>query len=144
MAIPSPIVWQNTGLLREYDTFRAWLNDPANNVKLRLYSNNYTPVHTSLFANFTECSFVGYVAKTPNFGAAFLNIASQAEIDAAAETWTFTAGAGTTTIFGIYLTYDTGGGDTVICAAKFAVPVTLTVGSPNTTHQMQLTGQSVL
>jgi len=48
-------------------------------VKLKLYSNNYTPVEGSAIASFTECTASGYAAKT-----------------LAGATWTITTSAGTT------------------------------------------------
>ena len=143
-APPANVIWSNDGSLLDLEQLRAFLNDAANQVFARLNDNNYTPVHTSVPGDFNEASFVGYSPVAPNFAAAFVNGASKAEIDSAVISWLFTAGVGTATVFGWYLTYDTGGGDVLVCASKFVLPVTLSPASPNLDRVVRLTAVSEL
>ena len=40
----------------------------ADNMRLKLFKNDYTPVHTSALANFTECDVAGYADVLVVFG----------------------------------------------------------------------------
>lgn len=143
-APPSTVIWSNDGSLLDMELMRAFLNAGANNVFARLFTNNYTPVHSSVPANFTEATFVGYSPVAPNFAAAFLNGGGKAEIDSAVVSWLFTAGVGTATVYGWYLTYDTGGGNVLVMATKFIVPVVLTPAAPTLDRVIRATAVSEL
>lgn len=138
MAVSNVIV-TNDGAIDDLDTWRANLNAGS----VRLFANNFTPLRTSVPADFVESSFVGYAPISPaNFGAAFLNAGGKAESDSAVLTWTFTAGVGTATVFGWYLTNLAG--TKVLLATKFIVPVILSPAAPNLSRTIQATAVSEL
>ena len=91
--------WLLTRMLKQPNP----LTDPF---RLRLFQNNYTPVHGSVLADFTQCTAAGYTSK---------NLAPSGWIDAlpsgdaamsywAAGILTFTASAGSQNTFGYYVT----------------------------------------
>jgi hypothetical protein len=48
-----------------YFFLRCTLDDlSAVNTTLALFTNNYTPIKTSIFSNFTICTYTGYASKT--------------------------------------------------------------------------------
>ena len=95
------------------------------NLTLKLYSNNYTPVATSSSGDFTESSFSGYSAKTLTRSSWNdpTTVSTKAEITYADQTFT-ASGAGT--VYGFYIVGATSG--TVIWAEKFASARTLASG----------------
>lgn len=102
----------------------------AENLKVRLYTNNYTPVAGTVLASLTEATntnIPGYAAKT---GVAFpdptINGSGQGESDGPTMTWTATSNPpAAIQVFGLYVTI-TGldSVDHLIFAAKFGSPVT--------------------
>lgn len=104
----------------------------AGNLKLKLYTNNYTPTHTDTVAAFTEMGAVqSYVEKTLapaswNAGAAGAgsgtSLANKASITYAQQTWTADGTGGAQTVYGYFITDNAG--TTLIGAEKFAAPVT--------------------
>lgn len=109
----------------------------------RLFTSNtiYHPTNTP--ASYTEAAFVGYSPKFPlGWSAPFINGMGQAESDTAAQTWSFTAGAGSAIVYGIIVT-DVGK-TKLLLAVHFINPVILTPGNPNLTEVVQLTEQSLL
>lgn len=87
----------------EVELLSRMLNKVATgDVKLHLFSNNYTPVEGSALANFTECNASGYAAKT--LSGASWTVATNAgttEASYAEQTFTFTAAQ---TVYGYYVT----------------------------------------
>lgn len=139
MAAFPNIVIPNQGTIDDLDSWRPNLNAGS----VRLYTNNYTPIHTSVPANFTEATFVGYApVSPPGFAAAFLNGFGQAETDSGVITFTFTAGVGTVTVYGWFLTNLAG--TKVLAATKFLVPIVLTPVAPSLSRVIQLTAESIL
>ena len=95
MAIKVP----NTGEVLILQELIAYLNS----LVIDLYQNNYTPVDTSLAADFTVATFDGYAQKTlDTFAAAFLNGNDKAETDHLLLTWVST-GVTANTIYGYYV-----------------------------------------
>jgi hypothetical protein len=82
------------------------------NLKLKLYSNNYTPDATSVVAQFTEVTGGGYAEKTLT-GSSWNP--STNSITYPQQTWTFTGSAGN--VYGYYVILDTSG--TLMFAEKF-------------------------
>lgn len=73
------------------------------NLTLKLYTNNYTPVAGSTAGSFTECAVSGYSAKTlsrASWGDPSTNGSGKAEMAYASQTFTFT---GSGTIYGYYI-----------------------------------------
>lgn len=138
MALPN-IMIPNDGAVEDLEAYRAVLNLGS----VRLFQNNYIPVHTTVPADLTECSFTGYApVSTPSFGAAFLNGSGSAEIDSTLCSWTFTAGAGSTVVYGLYVL--NAAGTKVLAISRFGSPITLTPGSPTIAKVLQLTAISQL
>lgn len=78
-------------------------------LKLKLFTNNYTPTLSSVATDFTEVTGGGYTEKTLSTGAwTFLNGIATCP----AQLWTFTGSVGN--IFGFYLVRATTG-DVVAC-----------------------------
>ena len=105
------------------------------NIRIGLYQNNYTPVHTSVLLSFTPATFVGYAVVTPAFAAATVTAHVGTTIDAAARTFTCSGTATTNTIYGYYV-YDSVGGVTLF-AEEFSSPQTIA----NIGDQISLTSQ---
>lgn len=96
------------------------------NLELRLYTNDYTPIATSVSSDFTEATFTNYAAKLLSRG----NWQDPSTSDgkavitySVAEIWV--AGS-SETIQGYYITGETSG--TVLYAEKFTSSVALTSG----------------
>ncbi len=88
------------------------------NLTLKLFKNDYTPVAGSVAGNFTEANFTDYVAKTlsrASWGAPAI-VGGKAETQYAQQSWT----CGTTgnDIYGYYIVGATSG--TLIWAERFA------------------------
>lgn len=85
----------------------------AGNLKLKLFQNNYTPIHTSVHSDFTVATFTGYTTATLtmaswNAGVAGTGVgtalANKASIDYAQQTFTMGTPGTTNTIYGYYIT----------------------------------------
>lgn len=75
------------------------------NLTLKLYTNNYTPLDTSVAGDFTEASGGGYAAKTLS-NASWVVTTGNDPSDAvyAEQTWTFTGLlAGSATVYGYFI-----------------------------------------
>jgi hypothetical protein len=87
---------------------------------LRLYSNNYTPVPTSIAANFTEIVGGGYAAKALTFASWVITPNSPSDALYPLQTWTFTGPTNAPgTIYGYYVTRNSDG--LLRWAGRFAV-----------------------
>lgn len=109
------------------------------NLTLKIFSNNYTPVAGSTAGSFTECAISGYSAKTitrSSWGDPSTNGSGKAEMAYAAQTWTFT---GSGTCYGIFVVGATSG--TLIYAELFSSARTVTSGD-SLTYTPKLTGNS--
>lgn len=87
----------------EVEMLKRILNFSATgDVRIHLYSNNYTPVEGSTVANFTECSAAGYASQLLT-GASWSIATSSGTSEAAyaERTFTFTA---TQVVYGYYVT----------------------------------------
>lgn len=109
------------------------------NLTLKLYSNNYTPVAGSTAGNFTECAVSGYSAKTlsrASWGDPTTNGSGKAEMSYAAQTFSFT---GSGTIYGYYVVGSTSG--SLIFSELFAAARTVASGD-SLTITPKFTGNS--
>ena len=88
------------------------------NLTLKLYTNNYTPLDSSVAGDFTEASGGGYAAKTLTNGSWTVTPADDpSDAVYAEQTWTFTGAlAGSATIYG-YFVIDADG--TIVLGEKF-------------------------
>lgn len=94
---------------------------------LRLYSNNYTPLSSSVAADFTTASFTNYADKSltrAGFNAA--SVVSNKASSSYGTTQSWTCGATGQTIYGYVILGATSG--TVLWAEKFATARTLADG----------------
>lgn len=119
------LVVPNAGelLLSEW-AFKA--TSTPENLSLKLYTNNYTPVATSTAGSFTEATFTGYSAKTlsrGSWGSPTTNGSGEAEITYADQTWDATSSQ---TVYGYFVVGGTSG--TIVWAEKFGTARALTDG----------------
>jgi hypothetical protein len=77
----------------------------GNNLTLKLFTNNYTPLDTSTAASFTEASGGNYAAKTLTNGSWTISAANDpSDAVYAEQTWTFNGSlSGNATIYGYYV-----------------------------------------
>jgi hypothetical protein len=95
----------------------------SKNLKLRLYTNNYTPVDTSVIGSFTEMSGAGYAPITLTNGSWTVTVGNDpSDAVYAEQTFTFT-GAGSQ-IYGYYIEDNDGSSGTLVFAELFGTPFT--------------------
>jgi hypothetical protein len=101
----------------EVECLKRMLNySAADNCKLKLYTNNYTPVEGSVVGGFTEATASGYSAKTLTGTSWTIGTASNVTTATySAQTFTFSTAA---TCYGYYVTNS--GGSICLWAEKFA------------------------
>ena len=77
----------------------------GNNHTLKLFTNNITPVDTTVAGSFVEAAGGGYVAKTLTNGSWTINTANDpSDATYAQQTWTFTGAlTGNAIIYGYYI-----------------------------------------
>lgn len=82
--------------------FPNFLDQTGTGLKLHLFTNNYTPVASSVLSNFTECADASYaaVALTPGSWS-ITNVSGVATASYPLQTFSFTSSA---TIYGYYVT----------------------------------------
>lgn len=74
------------------------------NLTIKLYTNNYTPLDTSVVGNFTEASGGGYASKTLTNGSWTIGSAALRQGSYAKQVWTFTGAlSGNPTVYGYYV-----------------------------------------
>jgi len=83
-------------------------NASTQNLTLRLYSNNYTPVEASTYASFTEATFTGYSAEALTAGSWTITAADPSTAAYPQVTFTSSAGSQNQDIYGYYVTRATG------------------------------------
>lgn len=100
---------------------------PANKShKLRLFSNNYTPVDTSTLGNFTEVTGGGYAAITLANGSWTVTVGNDpSDAVFAEQTFTFTGAiGGSGIVYGYYLEDNDGSTGVAVFAELFGTPFT--------------------
>lgn len=96
------LVLQDGGLTRKLEDLRAAWNITA--LKMKLYSNNFTPTNASVLGNFTECNFAGYAAQNiVTWGAASIT-AHVGKITAAPNTFTRSTTGAAQNVYGYFVT----------------------------------------
>jgi hypothetical protein len=94
-------------------------------VVLHLYSNNYTPLHSSTAGNFTECTFGGYAAVTLSQGTwntpVLVSDTAVTSYGSAPLAWTAT---NSQTVYGYYVV-DQGGSNVLLWGELFGTSRTL-------------------
>lgn len=97
----------------------------AGSLKLKLFTNDYTPVHDDVVADYTEMGAVqGYTEKTlttAGWNAATAgtgvgtSLSNKAQITYPQQQWTFDGTGGSVTVYGYFITDD---GETVLLGAE--------------------------
>ncbi len=96
------------------------------NLVLKIYSNDYTPVATSIASNFTEATFTGYSSKTltrSSWSDAITDAAGKASMSYAEQSWSVSSSQ---TVYGYYVVGATSG--VLIWAERFDGPRPLNNG----------------
>ena len=120
MAFVIADAYRNTlldNLLKVTSTPENWI--------LRMYTNNYTPLTTSVAGSFSEANFTGYSSITlsrSSWGSASV---SSHVATASYGTQTWTNSGSSQTLYGYYITGVSG---TLILAEAFATPRTVNTG----------------
>lgn len=114
---------------------KAILNHTApQDQTLKLFSNNYTPISTTVVGDFTEVTGGGYAAKTLT-GTSWTvatNASNEAEATYAAQTFTFTGAiGGSGIVYGYYVIQTTSG--LLLWAERFASSFTPTTNGDSFT-----------
>jgi len=118
---------------------RDWLNfEAAQNMVLKLYSNNQTPGKTDTEANYTEATFTGYSAVTLTGGSWTVTSANPAVASYAQQTFTSSANQSTQNIYGYFVIQTTSG--KLMWAERFSdAPVPITNNGDNIKITPQVT-----
>lgn len=131
----------NAGELKLLDWAIKDTSTPEN-LTLKLYKNDYTPVAASVAGDFTEADFTSYAAKTltrSSWVAASTNGSGKAASSYAAQSWV--CGSTGNTVYGYFVVGATSG--TLIWAEKFATARTLANGDTlNVTPSLTLSSEN--
>ena len=85
-------------------------NDAPENLVIRLYSNNFTPIETSVVGNFTEVTGGGYAQMSLIAGSWTIITGNPSQAEHTEITWTFTGATGDGgNVFGYYVVRAVGG-----------------------------------
>src|SRR5688572_32940844 len=93
-------------------------------LRVRLFQSNTTPSQSTVIGDLTEATFSGYAAVTPSFGASATASNKGTITDSAARDFTHNGGGTSNTIYGYYVTYESGG-STLLWAERFDIAQTL-------------------
>lgn len=108
----------------------------AADLKLKLFSNNYTPGETSVVGSFTEVTGGGYVAKTLSVGNWTITSGDPSTAAYPAQTFSFTGAiGGSGNVYGYYITNVAG---TVLYAAG-NLPGTVSPFTPSNGGYVRIT-----
>lgn len=125
MEILMALVTLNAGELLLLEWMLKSTSTPEN-LTLKLYKNDYTPVAGSVAADFTEADFTSYTSKSLSRGSwvAPSTVSGKASTSYASQSWS----VGTTgnTLYGYYIVGATSG--TAIWAERFPAPKVVTDG----------------
>jgi len=129
------VYFPQEGAKAALDAFLASSDGPA---YARLYDNAVPFDPTNTLADYNEASFSGYAAVGPiTWPAASINGEGKAQADSPALDFTFTAGAGTATVQGLYFTDAT---NTILIAVVPLVgAVILTPAQPTLSRVVAMT-----
>lgn len=86
-------------------------------LKLKLFKNNYTPVEASVAGDFTEADFTGYAEKSLTGASWTVTPGAPSNAAYAAQTFTSSANQTAQLVYGYYLVQGTSG--TIVWAEKF-------------------------
>lgn len=114
----------NVGLLEALNDLIA---SQLNGAIVHLYTNNYTPVSTSVVGNFMELASTGYAAQTvASWGTPVLGVDGYYTTTGGAVTFNNSTGSSWTAVYGWFIT--DAAGTTVISAGLFSAPITVVAG----------------
>jgi hypothetical protein len=107
--------------------------------ELALYKNNYTPINTSLLANFTECNFDGYARITlTGWPAAALDANNKAATALAAQTFTCTGAVTPNDVYGMFVV--SGAGALMFAERNPSGPITINTAGQTYSYTPKFTG----
>ncbi|SRR5260370_400675 len=117
---------------------RSWIAGELGAALVRAYVNNIVYTADRVPADYTEASFAGYAPVGPlAWPAPAINGSGKAESDSPVCSFTFTAGVGTATVFGLYVTDPAS--TVLLMVIPFISPVVLTPVSPTLARVIQAT-----
>lgn len=111
------------------------------NWRLKLYTNDYTPVAGSTEANFTEANFTGYAAITLTGASWSIVAGSPTQATYAEQTFTSTADQSAQTVYGVYAVQQTSG--KIMFAERFASARVVQNNGDNIKYTPRFSGASV-
>lgn len=132
----------NAGELLGLDWMLKATSAPEN-LTLKLFRNDYTPVDASVAGDFTVANFTNYVDKTLSRGTwqSSTTVSGKASSTYDSTPLSWTCGSTGNTIYGYYIVGATSG--TIFCAERFATPRVLANGdSLNLTVTISLSTES--
>lgn len=97
-----PLLVPNDSEIRLLDYLGTVFN--ADPTQIHLFQNNHTPADGDTVADYTECTFSGYLVKTLLAWSAAATVSGRAEITEALQTWGHTGGATGNNVYGYYIT----------------------------------------
>lgn len=104
--MPLPVI-ADVGKIGFMAAIMSQLRSGANNAKVKLFTNNYTPLASSVLADFTEATFGGYVAlATPTAADAGVIPGGLDNWIFGALTWTASGAGLPITIYGYWVQFD--------------------------------------
>lgn len=116
----------------------GWIAGELGGARARLFDTPHVFNPGDTPASYHEASFVGYAPQGPVvWNPPFINVGGKAESDSQVLTWTFSAGVGTATVYGWFLTDATG--LKLLAACSFVSPVVLQPASPSLSRIIQMT-----
>lgn len=98
--------------------------------KVRLFSNDYTPVDGSVISDFTESTFVGYSAPTPSWTEG-TDTNGNAILTSNTLSYTFTPSSGSALAYGYFMTDPNQTPEAYVGGERFGSSVTFTPGNPS-------------
>lgn len=117
------LVQTDVGDLHIIDVLVArWNGTPK--LKVHLYRNNYTPVESSLAANFTEANYEGYASQNVTGWTDATLVSNRGQTTADPNVFVHSAGSTSNEIYGYWIE-DPADAGSVLWAEKFLSPITL-------------------
>ena len=104
-------------LLRNLTNFNAAV--------IKLYKNNYTPIDTTVHADFTEANYTGYVAQTLGSGVAATTVSGKAYVPYTQRTFQVTSSPTVTNLIYGYWIYSSASGSMLWAERFTSAPISM-------------------
>lgn len=102
----------------------------ANGWRIRLFDNNHTPADGDVIGDYTEATFLGYAALAPTWTPG-VDGAGNAMLTSDPLAYSFTAGGGSATIYGYFITDPAQVPEELVGAERFGTSVVFSPTIPN-------------